>query len=165
MHVSKQLLASGALALLSTQAQADHGSYSNDGGYMCPIPMSTQDMTALEYGWVVQNFLYKYYMANGEFSASDFAKVPMADMMAMNGMTKADDLATNMNGLTTQAKLAVEGLQELGATEMDCDYSYPPSVQDDPMAFVVAAAYIEATLCGTFIGMPIAESAQNQYQG
>lgn len=153
MHGLKQFAAGSALALLATQVQAEHNYITNDGGYICPVQMSTQDMTSLEYGWVVQNFLYKYYVANGEFSASDFAKVPMSDMMASNGMTKAENLATNMNGLTTQAKLAVEGLQELGATQMDCDYSYPPSVQDDPMAFVVAAAYIEATLCGTFIGM------------
>lgn len=151
MHFSKTTAAGGAFALLASQALAAHnGSYS--GGYQCPIQMSTQDMTAVEYGWVVQNFLYKYYTANGPFSSSDFEKVPMADMQAMNGMTKAENLATNMNGLTTQARLALEGLQGLGATQMDCDYSYPPKVSEDPMAFVVAAAYIEATLCGTFIG-------------
>lgn len=146
---------SAALALLTTGTAAQNSSSGggyHGGGYICPITTSTQDMTSLEYGWVVQNFLYKYYTANGDFSASDFARVPMSDMMASNGMSKAENLATNMNGLTTQARLAVEGLQELGATQMDCDYSYPPSVQDDPMAFVVAAAYIEATLCGTFIG-------------
>ncbi|KAK4501497.1 hypothetical protein PRZ48_007306 [Zasmidium cellare] len=156
MHLIKPT----TFALLATGTAAQNASSSSSsGGYMCPIKTSTADMTALEYGWVFQDFLYKYYMANGEFSASDFAKMPMSDMKASNGMTKAQNLATNMNGLTTQAKLAVQGLQDLGAPEMQCNYSYPPSVAEDPMAFVVAVAYVEATLCGTFIGL--ADYVQN----
>lgn len=148
MHFKKTMAAGAALALPAVQAT-----------YQCPIS-APKEVTALKYAYAVQDFLYKYYDANGPYDASGFANFPNATMMTVGGVTIAEAVASNMNGLTQQAMLGVEAIKELASNVNpdamwdECDYSYPPLLMDaQSMDFVQAIYYIEATLCGTFIGM------------
>lgn len=130
---------------------------------MCPSMPCSADVTALEFAFSVQNFLYQFYKQNGDYSGSEFSSFPNASMIAMNGQTLAENIASNMNGLQRQAMLGVEGIKNLamdidlaniGYSTPNCSYTFPPSLNEGGgMQFVVTAYYIEATLCGTFIGV------------
>lgn len=155
----KRLFLGCVLGVLATQTSA------SGGGYMCPTTASSSDAAALEFAYAVQDFLYQFYEQNGNYSASDFSGFPNASTTTMNGEMLSQDIATNMNGLQKQAMLGVQGIQALAA-EIDassmgymmpnCSYMYPPSLeQAGAQQFVMAAYYIEATLCGTFIGAPV----------
>lgn len=132
---------------------------SSNAGYVCPIT-PPQDATALEFAYAVQKFLYNFYEANGNYSSQMFSSFPNATVPQMNGMSLASDLATNFAGLEKQAQLGVEGISMLssmagsGYKQPMCQYSYPPGFQSGGSAkeFVMSSYFIEATLCGTFIG-------------
>lgn len=148
------------IILASTLATAV--SAQSSAGYVCPIN-PPQDATALEYAYAMQNFVYSFYQANGDFSMDMFSSFPNASMTGMNGKPLTADLAANFNGLTKQAMLGVEGITELsknagsGYMQPSCDYTYPPDFTSNasPMDFVKSAYFIEATMCGVFIGKSI----------
>jgi len=157
MRLLKNLFVGGLLATLTS------GTSANSGGYICPSMPCSADVTALEFAFSVQNFLYQFYKQNGDYSGSEFSSFPNASMIAMNGQTLAENIASNMNGLQRQAMLGVEGIKNLaididlaniGYSTPNCSYTFPPSLNEGGgMQFVVTAYYIEATLCGTFIGV------------
>ena len=124
--------------------------------YMCPAMGGSQDITALIYGYQVQQLLTTYYN-NVPVNASFFSDLPNADMMASNGMTIAENMVTNVEGLTKQANLATEAIKmELSALSPSsmptgCQFIYPPA--PNGTAHLMNAFYIEATLCGAFIGL------------
>lgn len=153
----KTLLLGSALSMLTPRAFAQ--------GYQCPL-MMPDELTALEFAYGLQNWLYQFYSSMGSYSADDFAAFPNASMTQSNGETLAANLATNMAGLTKQAQLGVEALTELaGGMDLSsqCQFTYPPGLDDSPMAFFMSAYFIEATLCGTFIGKDASSSAPSIY--
>lgn len=143
-----------ALSAFTGLATAQSGA-----GYVCPIA-PPEDATALEFAYAIQRFLYNFYEANGDYMESMFSSFPNASMTGHDGMPLSADLATNFAGLRKQSQLAVQGIQQLssmagsGYEEPTCEYSYPPGFQSggSAMDFLMSAYYIEATLCGAFIG-------------
>lgn len=137
-----------ALGLLASQVAGQ--------GYQCPL-MMPDEVTALEFAHGVQNWLYQYYSTKGGTTADQFADFPNATMVQSNGETLAMNIANNFAGLEQQAKLGVEALEQL-ATGKDlsssCDFTWPAGIDTSAMDFFTASYFIEATLCGTFIGMP-----------
>lgn len=127
-----------------------------DAGYQCPL-MMPQEVSALKFAHAIQSWLNMYYEKNnGMAKDSDFSKFPNASMVQSNGMSLGDNLATNMEGLGKQAKLAVQALEMLGMghdLSSDCDWSYPPGLDDSAKSYYMSSSFLEATLCGAFIGM------------
>ena len=135
----------------------------NGGGYMCPIKPSTQDAAAIKFAHTVQQLLYNFYNQTGTmYSASDFSS--LSDSMNASSLKMAQNIATNVNGIERQAMLGLDaidgiamsgvGLTESSIASTDsCSYTYPPGMQFSAMDFLKSAFFLEATLCGTFIGM------------
>ena len=146
MHYLTTFIIGSAFGILTIQVAAQ--------GYECPLIMPS-DATALKFAYGMQNWLYQYYKTKGGTSASQYSMFPMATMIQSNNETLEMNLATNFAGLEQQAKLGVEAIEQL-AMGMDlsssCDYTWPASIETSVMDFFMAAYYIEATLCGTFIG-------------
>lgn len=144
MHLSSTLVFS--VGVLATQVAAQ--------GYQCPLTMPS-DVTALKFAYGVQNWLHQYYSTKGVTSASQFASFPNATMVQSNNETLAVNLAANFAGLAQQAELGVHAIEQL-ANDKDlsapCAFAWPAGIDTSVMDFFTAAYYIEATLCGTFIG-------------
>ncbi|RMJ24194.1 hypothetical protein PHISP_04926 [Aspergillus sp. HF37] len=98
---------------------------------------SKADMEAVKFGYSVQNLLYQYYKS-----------VPPP--------RREYQLPGNAMGLQRQAWLGIEALQQFGHNKSmswpNCTYKLPtpPSSAKDHLK---TAYMIEATLCGTFIGL------------
>ena len=124
--------------------------------YMCPAMPSDGDQTSLHYAYTIQNLLNIYY-SSIPVNASFFSGLPNADMMASNGMTLAENTVTNVMGLAKQAELGAEAIKEemMGSMStsmpMECQYVLSPA--PNASAHLMNAFYIEATLCGAFIGL------------
>ncbi len=122
--------------------------------YMCPANPSMTDAKAIAYGYTIQGLLRDYYNSIPA-NASFFSDLPMASMMASNGMTLAENTATNVNGLTKQAMLGAEALMMmggmLGLNPPKCTFTFPKA--PNGTAHLMNAFYIEASLCGAFIGL------------
>ena len=135
-------------------------------GYQCPLQMP-DEVTALEFAYGIQNWLYMFYSSMNGYTADDFAQFPNASMTQSNGETLAANLATNMAGLTQQAELGVQALKDLaGGMDLSssCDFMYPPGLDQSPMAMFMSAYYAEATLCGAFIGKSNTPSIQHKHR-
>ncbi len=123
-------------------------------GYQCPLMMPS-DATALKFAYGVQNWLYQYYNTKGGTSASQFATFPNATMVQSNNETLGMNLATNFAGLEQQAKIGVQAIEHLAKSKdlsSPCAFTWPAGINTSVMDFFTAAYYMEATLCGTFIG-------------
>lgn len=146
------------IAALASQVAAD--------GYQCPL-MTPQEVTALKFAHAIQSWLSMYYEKNnGMAEGSDFSMFPNASMVQMNGETLGDNLATNMAGLGKQAKLAVQALEMLGMghdLSSDCDWTYPPGLQESAKSYYMSSSFLEASLCGAFIGMSSCEPRLNVF--
>ena len=86
------------------------------------------DAKAIGYGYTIQGLLEQYYDSI-PVNASFFSDLPDANVMASNGMTFAENTVTNVEGLSTQAKLGAKALMEmggmLGLTPPPCIYTFP----------------------------------------
>ncbi|KAI9881060.1 MAG: hypothetical protein M1830_008942 [Pleopsidium flavum] len=124
--------------------------------YMCPVMPSSSDAAAISFGLTVQTLLSDYYKSV-PVNATFFSTLPSNPM-------PATDYLGNVMGLAQQAVLGVTALQELSATISTaaaaatkpmpmpmCNYNYPPVT--DAKSHLMNAYQIEATLCGTFIGL------------
>jgi len=122
-------------ALLAT-VQAD---------FECPVTPGNSDAGLVEFGLAVQNLLSSYYQSM-PVNASFFSTLPN---------NTSTDYLSNVMGLTRQAVLGVEALQQLEAPTTasmpSCKYTFPPVT--DAISFLMTAYDLEATLCGTFIGL------------
>ncbi|KAK0301878.1 hypothetical protein LTR01_009102 [Friedmanniomyces endolithicus] len=130
-------------------------------GYQCPLMMPS-DATALKFAYGVQNWLYQYYNTKGGTSASQFATFPNATTVQSNNETLGMNLATNFAGLEQQAKIGVQAIEHLAKSKdlsSPCAFTWPAGINTSVMDFFTAAYYMEATLCGTFIGL--ADYVQN----
>ena len=140
-------LSSSVLLLAATTASAD---------YVCPAMPSQTDANSLAYAYQIQQLLNMYY-ESVPVNASFFSGLPMADMMASNGMTLAENTVTNVEGLGKQAMLASQALEQaVGMAQgvlmpMDCNYMLPMAL--NASAHLMNAFYLEASLCGAFIGL------------
>ena len=136
-----------ALLLFAGTAAAD---------YMCPAMPSMTDSTGLSYGYQIQQLLNMYYKSV-PVNASFFSGLPGADMMASNGMTLAENTVTNVEGIAKQAVLGAQAIMEEvgmmpgGMMPPSCAYTLPPAM--NASAHLMNAFYLEATLCGAFIGL------------
>ena len=112
------------------------------------------DAKAIGYGYTIQGLLEQYYDSI-PVNASFFSDLPDANVMASNGMTFAENTVTNVEGLSTQAKLGAKALMEmggmLGLTPPPCNYTFP--MAPNGTAYLMNVFYFEATLCGAFIGL------------
>ncbi|KAK5082511.1 hypothetical protein LTR70_008397 [Exophiala xenobiotica] len=124
--------------------------------YVCPAMAGSKSDTALSYAYQIQQVLTSFY-TSASLYASFFDTLPNASTTATNGMTLAENTATNFEGLAKQAKLASEALYlEINMTagvsrpEM-CAYNMP--TPSNASAFAAEAFHLEATLCGAFIGL------------
>lgn len=117
--------------------------------YMCPSMPSSSDAAVIRFSLVVQTFLSDYYKSV-PVNATFFSSLPS------NTVPPTDYLA-NVEGLAQQAVLGVQALQQLSAMGSSsamtpsCNYNYPPAA--DAESHLMNAYQIEATLCGTFIGL------------
>lgn len=122
--------------------------------YTCPANPSMTDAKAIAYGYTIQGLLESYYNSIPA-NASFFSDLPKATTMASNGMTLAENTATNVEGLTKQAMLGAEALMMmggmLGLTPPKCTFTFP--MAPNGTAHLMNAFYFEATLCGAFIGL------------
>ncbi|KAK0951308.1 hypothetical protein LTS01_025305 [Friedmanniomyces endolithicus] len=122
--------------------------------YICPASLSSSDAAAIMYGYKVQGLLESYYNSV-PVNASYFESLPNAKMTASNGMTLAENTVTNVEGLTKQAQLGAKALKELGMmlglSPDECNYMLPPA--PNGTAHLMNAFYLEATMCGAFIGL------------
>lgn len=122
--------------------------------YVCPAAPSMTDAMAIGFGYTVQGLLESYYNSV-PVNASFFADVPGSSMMASNGMTVAENIVTDVEGLSKQASLGAEALMmvggTLGLTPPPCTYTFPPA--PNGTAHLMNAYYFEATMCGAFIGL------------
>lgn len=123
--------------------------------YHCPVTISA-DTGILEFAYSIQNFLYKYYQsvpANVTF----FDELPTGSIVSpLNNQTLAANAVTNLAGLQNQAMLSVESLATLGSLAPNgetpsCLYKFP--AVSSASTHINNAFYIEATLCGAFIGL------------
>ncbi len=134
-----------ALAASSSVAMAD---------YLCPASLSRIDAKSIAYGYTIQGLIEEYY-GSVPVNASFFAGLPTSNMTASNGMTLAENTVANVEGLGKQAMLGAEALMDmgktLGLTPPPCSYSFPPVANGS--AHLMNAFYLEATLCGAFIGL------------
>jgi hypothetical protein len=122
--------------------------------YVCPANPSMTDAQAIAYGYTIQGLIESYYHSV-PVNASFFSDIPMASMMASNGMTIAKNTVTNVEGLGKQAMLGAEALMMmggmLGLSPPKCSFTYP--MAPNGTAHLMNAFYLEATLCGAFIGL------------
>ena len=113
--------------------------------FMCPVVPGSSDAVVVEFGLAVQTLLSEYYKSI-PVNASFFATLPN---------NTGTDYLSNAMGLVQQADLGVMSLQQLevmtNASMPSCKYTFPPVT--DAMSFFMNAYQIEATLCGTFIGL------------
>jgi hypothetical protein len=122
--------------------------------YVCPAVPSMTDAKALAFGYTVQGLIESYY-ESVPVNASFFMDLPMASMTASNGQTLAQNTVSNVEGLAKQATLGAKALMEMGSmlglTPPPCTYAFPPA--SNGTTHLMNAYYIEATLCGAFIGL------------
>ncbi|KAK3081737.1 hypothetical protein LTS18_003262 [Coniosporium uncinatum] len=116
--------------------------------YNCPVMPSSSDAAVIEFGLAVQTLLSNYYQSV-PVNQTFFSTLPQ------NTVSPTDFLA-NIEGLARQAVLGVQALQSLAAAVPSakaptCRYTLPPVT--DAMSHLQNAYQIEATLCGTFIGL------------
>lgn len=113
----------------------------------CP-PISN-DMTAVRFGYSIQNLLGSYYNsvpANQTF----FSSLP-------SNTTAGTDILGNFMGLQRQAQLGVEAIQRLASkapmnsTMPMCKYNLPTPMT--AKSHLMTAYRLEATLCGAFIAL------------
>ncbi|KAJ6163739.1 hypothetical protein N7497_003718 [Penicillium chrysogenum] len=110
---------------------------------------SASDIAPIKFGFAVQNLLFSYYKSvpvnETFFSSLSNDPVPRTDFLA------------NFMGLQQQAKLGVDALQQFSSklamndSMPMCDYSLPAPA--DAQSHLMNAYQMEATLCGTFIGL------------
>ena len=122
--------------------------------YVCPANTSSIDASAIAYAYTIQGLIEAYYNSV-PVNASFFSDLSMASMTASNGMTLAENTVTNVEGLTTQAKLAATALMEeggmLGLSPPACTFTLP--MAPNGTAHLMNAFHLEASLCGAFIGL------------
>lgn len=109
----------------------------------------SSDMTAMKFAYSVQRLLSSYYMSvpvNETFLAS----LP-------NNTVPHTDFMSNIMGLGRQAELGVDALMQFSAKASNntnwpmCNYNLPTPM--DAKSHLMNAFQMEATLCGTFIGL------------
>jgi hypothetical protein len=119
---------------------------STSATYQCPVSPSSNDAQAIMFGLSLQNLLTSYY-AEVPINASFYSTLPST--------MPVTDFLTNTMGIVVQAKLGMQGLQELasaaGASMPSCSYTFPPVT--DAKSHLVNAYNLEATMCGAFIGL------------
>jgi hypothetical protein len=110
---------------------------------------TSSDMTAMKFAYSVQKLLSSYYMSvpvNETFLAS----LP-------NNTVPHTDFMSNIMGLGRQAELGVDALKQFSAKASNntnwpmCNYNLPTPM--DAKSHLMNAYQMEATLCGTFIGL------------
>ncbi len=86
--------------------------------YQCPVSPSSVDAPAVRFGLSLQILLSNYYAAV-PINASFYSTLPSPTM-------RMTDFLANTRGLAVQAKIGVEGLQQLaaaaGASRPSCDF-------------------------------------------
>lgn len=122
--------------------------------YVCPANPSMTDADAITFGYATQSLIKGYY-ENVPVNASFFSDLPNATSIQSNGKTMAENTAMNIQGLSKQAMLGVEALRMTGhklhLTLPNCTFTYP--IPPNGTAHLKHAFYLEATLCGSFIGL------------
>lgn len=105
---------------------------------------SMADMEAVKFGYTVQNLLYQYYKS-----------VPVNQTFFSNLPDQNTEYLSNAMGLQRQAWLGVEALQQfshnMSMSWPTCDYKLP--MPESAKDHLMTAYQIEATLCGSFIGL------------
>jgi hypothetical protein len=113
--------------------------------FICPVTAGPADAGLVEFGLAVQTLLSDYYKSV-PVNASFFSTLPH---------NTGTDFLSNAMGLARQAVLGTTSLQQLrvmtSASTPSCKYTFPPVT--DAMSFFMNAYDLEATLCGTFIGL------------
>jgi hypothetical protein len=113
--------------------------------FICPVTAGAADAGLVEFGLAIQSLLSDYY-ESVPVNASFFSTLPK---------DTGTDFLSNAMGLAQQAVLGTISLQQLqattGASTPSCKYTFPPT--KDAMSFFMNAYDLEATLCGTFIGL------------
>lgn len=113
--------------------------------YMCPVSPSSTDAATISFAMSVQKLLSTYYAAI-PINATFFSTLPAQP---------TTDFLANTMGLAVQAKLGVDALQQLAMSASVqppmCSYSLPPVT--DAKSHLMNAYVLEATMCGTFIGL------------
>lgn len=123
--------------------------------YQCPITMPGEP-AALEFAYSVQKLLYNYYQSV-PVNTTFFDTLPMGAIVSpLDNMTMSANVVSNLEGLQNQAMLGVQGLSDLGSMypgfhEPSCMYTYPAVI--NASSHIMNAYFIEATLCGAFIGL------------
>ncbi|KAL2349797.1 hypothetical protein BJ546DRAFT_1015094, partial [Cryomyces antarcticus] len=123
--------------------------------YQCPITMPS-DASAIKFAYSIQNLLYNYYKSV-PVNTTFFDKLPMGTTTShLDNMTMSANVVTNLQGLQNQAMLGVQALSDFGSMASSwvvpsCTYTYPPVT--NASSHIVNAYYIEASLCGAFIGL------------
>ena len=122
--------------------------------YVCPANPSATDADAVAFGYATQSLIKGYY-ESVPVNASFFSDLPNASSIQSNGKTMAENTAMNIQGLSKQAMLGVEALRmtgrELHLTLPNCSFTHP--MPPNGTAHLKHALYLEATLCGSFIGL------------
>lgn len=124
--------------------------------WICPAHIGSSDMDVMIFAYKIQKLLVNYY-ADTPVNATFFADLPHANMTQSNGKTLAENTATNAIGLHKQSQLSLSAIEDTlvminaGNTTDSCDYIYPPAASGS--AFLKSAMYLEASLCGAFIGL------------
>lgn len=113
----------------------------------CP-PISN-DMTAIRFGYSIQNLLDSYYNSV-PINATFFSSLP-------NHTMAGTDFLDNFMGLQQQAQLGVDAIQRLASrapmnsTMPMCKYNLPHPMS--AKSYLMTAYKLEATLCGAFIAL------------
>ncbi|KAK5013257.1 hypothetical protein LTR39_003734, partial [Cryomyces antarcticus] len=114
------------------------------------------DASAIKFAYSIQNLLYNYYKSV-PVNTTFFDKLPMGTTTShLDNMTMSANVVTNLQGLQNQAMLGVQALSDFGSMASSwvvpsCTYTYPPVT--NASSHIVNAYYIEASLCGAFIGL------------
>lgn len=104
--------------------------------YQCPLATTGQDAAALSYAFAIQDLLTNYYDSQN-FSNTDLF-VPTASVSA-----SAVDLSSNFLGLQTQATIGRDAIAALGNMRPNCQYNYPPTVENGTMILIENAFRLE----------------------
>lgn len=139
-----------AQTVIATLAAATAAS----ANYVCPAALSQTDAPSIMYGYKLQALLEQYYNSV-PLNATFFSDLPHADMMASNGKTLAENTVTNVEGLMKQAMLGGDATKMLGKmlglSPGQCDFHMP--TPENGMAHLKNIFFLEATMCGAFIGL------------
>lgn len=151
---------STTLALVGAQAAT--------ADLLCPANLGKSDTDAIVFGYKVEQLINKYYHTVSS-DPSFFQSLPNANEMGMNGKSMADNMAANIQGLAQQTVLGGEALKMAGMASImshndnnddkdnnmmmpeECDYALPNA--PNATVHLMNAFYLEASLCGTFIGL------------